>query len=93
MSVCEVSRLSGSTCDTPHPRASSEGQLTRLNRKLSFTLVFGTFSCVLNEGSNIVSTKSPFLCPFCLNQRPMTRRLFLSFFLAIFFEKKHQQLL
>lgn len=86
--MCEVSRLSGSTCDTPPipPPGLNEGRLTRLNRKLSFTLVFGTFSYVLNGGSNIVSTKSPFLRPFCLNQRPMTRRLFLSFFfLAIFF--------
>lgn len=41
--------LSGSTCRTAkrRPPGLDEGRLTRLNRKLSFTLVFGTFSYVL----------------------------------------------
>lgn len=49
----------------PPASGLNEGQLTRLNRKLSFTLVFGTFSYVLERGINIVSTKVP-LCPFCV---------------------------
>lgn len=59
----EVSGLSGSTCDTANhqPQGLNEGRLTRLNRKLSFTLVFGTFSYVLQRGINIVSTEVPFV--------------------------------
>lgn len=59
----DMSRLSGSTCDTTPAPGLNEGRLTRLNRELSFTLVFGTFSYVLERGINIVSTEVP-LCPF-----------------------------
>lgn len=59
----DVSRPSGSTCDTTPAPGLNEGRLTRLNRALSFTLVFGTFSYVLQRGINIVSTEVP-LCPF-----------------------------
>lgn len=58
-------------CQTAAP-GLNEGWLTRLNRKLSFTLVFGTFSYVLQRGINIVSTKVP-LCPFCVKCQLMTQ--------------------
>lgn len=43
----------------------NEGKRTRLNRKLSFTLVFGTCSYVLQRGINTVSTKVPFVSILC----------------------------
>lgn len=66
-----MSSQSGSTCDTAKQQPQA-GWLTRLNRKLSFTLVFGTFSYVLQRGINIVSTKVP-LCQFCVKCQLMTQ--------------------
>lgn len=45
----EASTPSGSTFDTTNHQLN-KGQLTRLNRKLSFTLVFGPFPNVLQTG-------------------------------------------
>lgn len=66
----EVSRLSGSTCDTAKTPAPglNEGPLTRLNRKLSFTLVL--FPMCLSKGINIVSTEVS-LSPFRVKYRLM----------------------
>lgn len=64
-------------CQTPAP-GLNEGRLTRLNRKLSFILVFGTFSYVLEWGINIVLAKVP-LCPFCMKTDDAALS-FLSFF-------------
>lgn len=54
----------------------SEGRLTRLNRKLSFTPVFGTLSYVLQRWINIVLTKVP-LSPFWMKILADDAELFL----------------